>query len=266
VDFVREFEAHHVERIRRAMLVYRDKHKAGDVRLTKKLFKYLPSYVTYDSTLKNVQRLRKGENIRGAVFLNACVQFLEVEMTTPPEEELGLAMRHFVGNVSGYAGLWNELAGNYGLRVEGENAPDFSRAAFPLSKQGAGLLLKGTPERPASVLMFVALSISQGEGMDYGVAQERYYLPNDGTALDDEDGNPAENWIDRKGICLPIGGQDLLIMMRDFMLSHMYVLKREASGFSGTLILPSPFERLTGMTPAIPWQSQYDVVLQQVPR
>lgn len=266
MDFVRKFQAHHVERIRRAILAYRDRHNVGDVLLTKELLQYFSENVTQESVQKNLYRLRTGENIRGTGFLNACVQFLEVEMATPPDEELGLAMRQFVGNVSAYAGLWNELAGDYGLRVEGETAPDFSGSVIPQSKQGAGLFLRQSPERPPSIFMFVALSISQGESMDYGVARERYYLPNDDAAPDDEDGNPAENWIDRKGICLPIGGQDLLILIRDFMLSHMYVLKREASGFSGTLILPSPFERLTGLTPAVPWQSQYAVVLQQVPQ
>ncbi|MCT8970797.1 hypothetical protein [Microbaculum marinisediminis] len=265
MDFVRRFETHQIERIRRAVIAYRDKHDVGDVVLTKEILRYLPKNVTYDSTLKNVQRLRNGENMRGATFLNACVQFLEVEMVTPPEEGLGLAMKQFVGDGVRYEKLWKELEGDYGLRVLGETAPDFSGDIFPTLEQGYGVPIRPTYDQP-SVIMFAELSISQGESLDYGVAKERHYLRKDEAADDEDSGEPAENWIDRKGFCLPIGRQDLLIMIRDFRFSHMYVLTREPSGFSGRLVLPSPYETLTGQKPAIPWQSQYDVVLQQVPR
>lgn len=265
MDFVRRFEEHQVERIRRAVLAYRSKFSVGDVTLAKEISKYLPESVTYDSTLKNLQRLRKGEPMRGAPFLNACVQFLKVSMTAPPEEELGRAMKNFIGDVIGYAGLWKKLEGDYGLSVSGETAPDFSGDIIPTFKQQSGLPIRPDPLQP-SIIMFVVLSISQGESMDYGVAKERHYLPSDQRTADDEAGEPAQNWLDRKGICLPIGRQDLLVMIRDFMFSHMYVLRREASGFAGTLILPSPYEMLIGQEPPIPWKSQYDVVLRQMPR
>lgn len=266
MDFVRIFEAHQVERIRRAILAYRDKHDVGDVTLTKELLGYLPKSVTYDSTLKNVQRLRKGERMRGAAFLNACVQFLQVEMVTPPEEELGLAMKHFVGNIFGYPDLWNDVAGDYVLRVLGER--DFSAhvAIGQTGKPITAIAVKPRMQRPQSQDSFVVLSISPGEGMDYGVAHERFFFRDDQGAEDKEAGLSEVNALDRKGVCLPVGRLDLLIMMRDFLFSHMYVLRRETFGFGGTMIIPPPYAFFASDVLQGKPQSQYDVALHRVPR
>jgi hypothetical protein len=198
--------------------------------------------------------------MRGAAFLNACVKFLQVEMTTPPEEELGLAMKRFVGNVSGYADLWNDLAGNYVLRVLGER--DFSSHA-PIGpiRPVRAIAVKRRMEQPQSQDSFTVLSISPGEGMDYGVAHERFFFRDDNGAGDEEAGLSEVNALERTGVCLPVGKQDFLVMMRDFLFSHMYVLRRETFGFGGTMIIPPAYaffasEVLQGMP-----QSQYDVAL-----
>lgn len=266
VDFVRRFEVHHVERIRRAVLAYRDRHDVGDVTLTKELLKHLPKNVTYESVLKNVQRLRTGKPMRGATFLNACVQFLQVEMVTPPEEELGLAMKHFVGSASDYADLWNDLAGDYVLRVLRERDFSFHAPVGQIGKPATGVRVKPGIDQRQPQDSFVVLSVSPGEGLDYGVARERFFFRDDKGAEDEEAGLSEVNTLDRNGVCLPVGGQDFLVMMRDFMFSHMYVLRRETFGFAGTMILPSAFaffasDSFQGMS-----QSQYDVVLHRVPR
>jgi hypothetical protein len=56
-------------------------------------------------------------------------------MAAPPEEELGLVMKHFVGNVSGYAAFWMDVAGDYVLRVLSQRDFNFSTAL-------------GQPDRP----------------------------------------------------------------------------------------------------------------------
>jgi hypothetical protein len=265
MDFVRSFETYQVERIRRAILAYRDKHDVGDVTLTNELLKHLPQSVTYESTLKNVQRLRKGERMRGATFLNACVQFLEVQMVTPPEEELGLAMKHFLGNVSGYADLWNAVAGDYVLRVLGERDSGF-HAPGQIGKPVAAIAARPKMEQPQSQSPFVELSISPGEGLDYGIARERYFLPHEDGSADEETASSEANALNRKGVCLPVGRQDLLIMMRDCMFSHMYVLRRATFGFGGTIIIPSAFAFFDPAVIQLMPQSQYDVALHRVPR
>jgi hypothetical protein len=121
-------------------------------------------------------------------------------------------------------------------------------------------------EQPQSQDSFVVLSISPGEGRDYGVARERFFFRDDEGAEDKEAGLSEANALDRNGVCLPVGGQDFLVMVRDFLFSHMYVLRRETLGFGGTMILPTAFglfasDEAVGMGP-----SQYDVVLQKVPR
>jgi hypothetical protein len=53
-------------------------------------------------------------------------------------------------------------------------------------------------------------------------------------------------------------------MMRDFTLSHMYVLRRAQTGFEGSLILPSPY---MFFRTEMPWggsRSQYDVKLERL--
>jgi hypothetical protein len=238
----------------------------GDVTLTNELLKHLPHNVTYESTLKNVQRLRKGERMRGATFLNACVQFLEVQMVTPPEEELGLAMKHFVGSVfGGYADLWNDAAGDYVLRVLGERDSSL-HASGQIGKPVAATAVRPRMEQPQSQNSFVELSISPGEGMDYGIARERYFLPHEDGSAEEETAYSEANALNRKGVCLPVGRQDLLIMMRDCMFSHMYVLRREASGYRGTIIIPSAFAFFDPAVIQLMPQSQYDVVLHRVPR
>lgn len=266
VDFVRRFEAHQIERIRRAILAYRDKHGVGDVTLAKELLNHLPKNVTYDSTLKNVQRLRKGEHMRGAAFLNGCVQFLQVGMATPPEEELGLAMKHFVGNVSGYADLWIDLAGDYVLRVLGERDFSIPASTGRIGKRAIAIDLKPRTEQPQSQNVFVVLTIGPGEGRDYGIARERFFLRGDIGPEDEEAGLSEVNALDRKGVCIPVGSQDFLILMRDFLFSHMYVLRREAFGFAGTMILPSAFAVFAPDVPPGQPQSQFDVALHRVPR
>jgi hypothetical protein len=73
------------------------------------------------------------------------------------------------------------------------------------------------------------------------------------------------NALTRKGVCLPVGGQDMLIMIRDFLFSHMYVLKRETFGYAGTMIMPSAYEFFAAEVSKGMSQSQYDVVLRRVP-
>lgn len=266
MDFVRLFEAHQVERIRRAILAYRDKHDVGDVTLTKQLLNYLPKNVTYDSALKNVQRLRKGERLRGAAFLNACAQFLQVEMITPPEEELGLAMKHFVGNVSGYAGLLDDVAGDYVLRVVSEKDPGFYADFSQISKAIGAISIRSRIESSRSQDSFVVLSISPGEGMDYGVAHERFFFRRNSGVEAEKAGLLEAHRMDRKGVCLPVGRLDFLIMMRDCLFSHMYVLRRKTFGFGGTLILPSTFSfSVSNLVQEIS-PPQYDVALHRMPR
>lgn len=266
VDFVRRFEDHQVERIRRAIVAYRAKHKLRDVRLTKEILKYLPENVTYDSTLKNVYRLRTGERIRGATFLNACVQFLQVEMATPPEEDLGLAMKLFVGNVFGYSDLWNALAGDYVLRVLRERDFSLHAAVGEIGNPVRVMSLRPKGPEPQLQASFVVVSISPGEGMDYGVAHERFFFRDNKGAEDEEAELSEANTLSRKGVCLPIGKQDFLIMMRDFMFSHMYVLRRETFGFGGTMIMPSVYDFLSADIPKGLRRTQYDVALHRVPR
>lgn len=266
MGFIERFEEHQVERIRRAILAYRDKHDIGDVRLVQAMRKYLPKNMSYDASLKNAQRLREGKRMRGADFLNACVQFLEVEMATPPEEELGLAMKHFVGDGFGYAGLWTDLEGDYVLRVLRERDFDFSAALGELDRPVRGIGVSAIRNKPEPESAPVVLSIGPGEGMDYGVARERYFLPNEDGSADEETTYSEANALSRKGVCLAVGGQDMLIMMRDFLFSHMYVLRRETFGFAGTMIMPSAYEFFAAEVPQGMRQSQYDVVLRRVPR
>lgn len=266
MDFVRRFEDHQVERIRRAIIDYRSKHNLGDVLLTKDLLEYLPKNVTYDSTLKNIQRLRKGDRMRGATFLNACVAFLKVHMATPPEEELGLAMRHFVGDAFGYAGLWTDLEGDYVLRVLRERHYDSSVALGQPDRPARGIAVAPIRKQPEGESAPVILSIGPGEGMDYGVARERYFLPDEDRSEDEKMTYSEADALNRQGVCLPVGSQDILIMIRDFLFSHMYVLRREPFGFAGTMIIPTLHDVLAVDTPSANRQSQYDVALQRVPR
>lgn len=266
VDFVRRFEDHQVERIRRAIIAYRSNRNVGDVTLAKELSRYLPKHSTNYSTLKNLQRLRKGERMRGATFLNACVQFLEVEMATPPEEELGLAMKRFVGNVFGYAALWTDVEGDYVLRVLGERTFDFPAALSQPDIPAKGIAVSGIRKQPEVGSVPVVLSISPGEGTDYGVARERYFLPRQDAPADEGAADAEANALSRKGVCLPVGGRDMLVMIRDFLFSHMYVLKREPFGFAGTMIVPPAYEFLATDVPQGMPPSQYDVVLHHVQR
>lgn len=263
MDFVSRFAEHQVERIRRALIVYRSKYGVGDVTLTNEILKYLSYDVTYDATLKNVQRLRKGEPIRGTTFLNACVKFLEVNMTTPQEEELGLAMQRFVGTISDYERLIENLEGDYAVLVLGKNKPvsyEFTPTAVSAPRVVVGSVARRRPRLAAAVTG--VLSLGKGEGKNYGVAREKYHLPVN--TEDEESPASAINFLQPTGVCLPVTGQDFLVMMRDFLFSHMYVLRRDETGFSGTLILPSLYELFHTETPLGGFRSHYDVKLERV--
>ena len=102
--------------------------------------------------------------------------------------------------------------------------------------------------------------------MDYGVARERYFLPREDGPAHEETTYSEADALSRKGVCLPVGSQDILIMIRDFLFSHMFVLRRETSGFAGMMIIPSAFAFFASEVPQGMGQSQYDVVLHRVPR
>lgn len=246
------------------MLAYRSKFRVGDVAITKEIRTFLPKTVTYDSVLKNVQRLRKGDRVTGAAFLNACVQFLEVNMVTPPEEELGLAMKHFAGSgLLSYDSFIRDLVGNYALRVLGENRPSHYEPVSlgALTAKGFVSTIPVTPQ-PVFGDRNVTLSINRGEGKEYGVASETYAFPAE---AEDENAEPSfVNRLQLKGLCLPIGQQNILILMRDFLLSHVYVLQRDEQGFTGTLILPSPHELFHADIPSGVSRPQYDVKLERL--
>ncbi|MCR9135731.1 MAG: hypothetical protein NXI27_07045 [Alphaproteobacteria bacterium] len=268
MDFVRRFETHQIERIRRAIIAYRGKHNVGDTGIADEVLAYLPASVTHDSTVKNVQRLRNGDHIRGAAFLNACVKFLEVEMVTPPDEALGLAMKQFIGDVSvsGYVHLWQELEGTYVMRVLGERQLDLSAAFAQTQKPVTGIAVTPQPKQPEAQDSFTVLSISPGEGNDYGIVQERYFMREDDVSTNEESQFSEVNTLNRKGVCLPVGGQDMLILIRDFLFSHMYVLHRESFGFAGTMIMPTSFGPIVSAISPGTQQSQCDVALHRIPQ
>lgn len=244
------------------MLAYRSKRGVGDTTIAKELGRFLPEDVSYDSTLKNVQRLRKGHPIKGAPFLNACVQFLEVNMVTPPEEELGLAMGRFAGGLPGFDELVEGLEGEYALRVLGESQPTH-REPVPITDVLATTVVITPPGSQPPIFggSVVTLCITKGEGNVYGVARESYSFP--GAADNDDSPASALNRLRLAGLALPVGGQDLLIMMRDFTLSHMYVLRRANAGFEGILILLSPFTFFRSEPLWNGPRSQYDVKLER---
>ena len=62
-----------IDRLREAIEHYRGEYRVGDSRLAYELLQDLSENVSYDATVKNIQRLRKGENIRGQTFLKAAM-------------------------------------------------------------------------------------------------------------------------------------------------------------------------------------------------
>ena len=131
-------------------------------------------------------------------------------------------------------------------------------------RQAPLAVIAGAPSAASRLPEFplIVLTISKGEGLDYGVARERLFIKPE----DSDDALAKMNALNRKGICLPFGGQDLLIMMRDFLFSHMYILKRDAACFSGRMIIPTVagfFD--VGALPAAQ-QSHFDVALHRMPR
>lgn len=267
MDVFTRFEDHQIEQIRRAVIAYRDRFDVGDVTLAKELLHHLPPSVTYDSVLKNVQRLRSGERMRGAPFLNACIRFLEVKLApsspqAPSEQELALAMSRFVAPLISSTDFQRELQGDYALQVLRE-----SRIAPPAVPGHAGRQPRGVPIRPireqGPVRMLSILSIIPRGSAGYVAVRERCFLAED----DEASGAPKlseANMLERRGICLPIGAHDVLLMIRDFMFSHMYVLRTDPAGFIGTMILPDPLG-IAGMgMPASAPPTRYDVALQKL--
>ena len=54
-------------------------------------------------------------------------------------------------------------------------------------------------------------------------------------------------------------------MIRDFLFSHMYVLKREPFGFAGTMIMPTAPDFFAETPSPEDRQSHYNVALHRVP-
>lgn len=68
----REEKRDALEFMRQAIERYRKETGVGDPTIAKELA--LPKHATLASAVKNVQRLRKGENIREGAFFSACME------------------------------------------------------------------------------------------------------------------------------------------------------------------------------------------------
>lgn len=264
MDFFSLFEDHQIEQIRRAVIGYRDRFNVGDVTLTKELLRHLPPSVSYDSTLKNVQRLRKGERMRGASFLNACIQFLDVKLAqsssqVPPEQELGIAMNRFVDPLFRSPEFWTELAGDYALTVMGESILESPASLGLRSRPLRGIPILPKREKGQELRSFAIVSLSAQDGADYATVRERHYMAEDDGANGGEPRFSEANVLERRGVCLPVGFQDFLVMIRDFTFSHMYVLRTEPEGLVGTMVIPDHF----GVSGSY-LQSRYNVALKKL--
>lgn len=264
--FIAHFEDHQIEQIRRAVIAYRERYNVGDVRLAKEIKKLLSADPdAQDWVQKNVQRLRKGERIRGAAFLNACVQFLQVNLVesppseVPAEQALGEALSRFVGSSYLLPSFWAQVAGDYAVNVLKET----QLKAPPYFGQSPGYVrgvpIAPRPQEPEALAVSV-LSITPRDGADYALVRERIFLKGGDEASGEAPGYSEANLLDRTGVCLPVGTQDYLVLIRDFMFSHMYILRLHETGFLGTMIIPDQFG-FTGLEAAQRPQTRFDVAL-----
>ncbi|MFN4202415.1 MAG: hypothetical protein ACK4GM_05115 [Tabrizicola sp.] len=263
--FIAHFEEHQIEQIRRAVIAYRERYNVGDVRLAREIRKLITKDLdAQDSVQKNVQRLRKGERIKGAAFLNACVQFLKVNLVEPPsevpaEQALGEALSRFVGSSYLLPSFWAQVAGEYAVQVLKETQLKAPRYFGQSPSQIRGVPITPRPKEPEALAVSV-LSITPRDGADYAHVRERIFLTGGDEASEEAPGYSEANLLDRTGVCLPVGTQDYLVLIRDFMFSHMYILRLHETGFLGTMIIPDQFG-FTGLEAAQRPQTRFDVAL-----
>lgn len=263
--FIAHFEDHQIEQIRRAVIAYRERYNVGDVRLAREIRKLITQNpAAQDSVLKNVQRLRKGERITRPAFLNACVRFLQVNLVespseVPAEQALGEALSSFVGSSYLLPSFWAQVAGDYAVNVLKETQIKAPRYLGQSSGLLRGVPIAPRPKGPEAHAVS-ALSITPRDGADYALVRERIFLTGGDEASGEAPGYSEANLLDRTGVCLPVGTQDFLVLIRDFMFSHMYILRLHETGFLGTMIIPDQFG-FTGVDPLTRPQTRFDVAL-----
>lgn len=266
MDAIRQFEVRHVSQIRQALIAYRQRFKVGDVIIAKEINRQFLPDANYESVRKNLERLRRGEHIRNPQFLNACVRFLEVKLATsaegpPPEAELAAALRRYTASFFNYDEFWKLVDGDYAVHMarQGRTSPDIMRrqAGFPVGIPVMPEKLRGV-ERSFSVL-----SINAREAKDYAPVTERYFMREDNEAEGGEPRFSEPGLLQRKGVCLPLSQYDVLVMIRDFLFSHMYLLRREALGFTGAMVMAEPFATDLMNPPSRLTGARYDVLMQR---
>lgn len=263
-DFER-FEQRQLDQIRDAVLDYRQRFGVGDVTLAQEIHVLMPSHVSHDATLKNLQRLRSGKKIRNPVFLNACVQFLEIKFSpdpggSQPELELATALRRYSGKTFDYETFWQMIGGDYAVHAVQQGRFD---PVMTARRAGHKVGIPVTPQRlPEQRRGFAVLSIHSEEAVDYAPVTERYFL-RDEEADDGEQRFSEANMLRRRGICLPLSAHDVLIFVKDFAFSHMYQLRREPMGFTGTMAMAERFGREALSAPESADGMRYDVVMQR---
>lgn len=247
------------------MIAYRERYNIGDVRLAREIRKLITEKErAQDSVQKNVQRLRKGERIRGTAFLNACVRFLQVNLEdspseVPAEQALGEALSRFVGSSYLLPSFWAQVAGDYAVQVLKKTQIKASRYLGQSSGVVRGVPIAPRPKEPEALAVSV-LSITPRDGADYALVRERIFLSAGDDAAESTPGYSEANLLDRTGVCLPVGTQDYLVLIRDFMFSHMYILRLHETGLLGTMIIPDQFG-FTGLETAQRPQTRFDVAL-----
>jgi hypothetical protein len=268
LDFIAHFEEHQIEQIRRAVISYRERYSVGDVTLAREIRKLITKNPdAHDAILKNVQRLRKGERITGTAFLNACVQFLQVKLAEPttgpsPEEDLAEAMGRFVGPAFRESSIWKQLAGDYAVRILGINHfRPLPRVGHPLGMlRGMPIATKKAQEEFRSTTI---MSIRPREGSDYATVRERYLLTEFDEASEPEPPLGDLSLFRRTGVCMPIGSHEFVVMLRDFLFSHLYVLRLHQTGFVGTMLMPDQVG-FTGPDILSQPQRMFDVALRKL--
>lgn len=252
------------ERIRRALLRYKQQHRVGVPSLQLRIAEATGDPNPDRIPLKSLQRFLAATHRTDDALVHHCAGFLLKVAPPPAEEGLGRALAKFLNAPE--AGV-SSLAGRYRARVR------------PIPRESASVPFRNVVAAGAMPLLGIPLGVPQASTWKpwsvltlEETAREGYLRATEHLAEDGEEPEPEPKdrpaWLGNTGVLVACSPSELLIMVRSFLASRLYLVRRaEAEGLmTGSVMMQeSGGFSFPGDMPAGPWRPVLEIELSRLP-
>ena len=255
------------ERIRRALISYKDAHGVGVPTMQLRIAEALGDPDPDRIPLKSLQRFLAGTHRTDDTLVANFASFLSKVAPPPAEEELGLALSKFLPFLSRDEEALAGFAGSYRSFIrppqDQARATAPSPAGEPLAAIGPLAMARGA-KRQGFDAPWSRLFIEKGDSDSFLRVREIVTGPEEGEA--EQEGEQYEPWFGNRGVFVPFGSAQYLIWVSSFIDMRLYLLRSQGSDpatLHGVCYLPQTAFTTLPTTPLDQWQPAFEIALRR---